>query len=122
MSKPIIITGRPITKKNSGRIIPAGRAHRIIPSKAFKDYETQALWQLKACKQRFSGAVSCQCLYYMPNKASWPDLIGLLQATSDILEAAGIIDNDRNITDYDGSKIVGVDKDNPRTEVILKSS
>lgn len=53
----------------------------------------------------------------MPDKRSWPDLVGLLQATSDILTKAKIIDDDKWIVHYDGSRIVGVDKAEPRTEI-----
>jgi Holliday junction resolvase RusA-like endonuclease len=53
----------------------------------------------------------------MPNRKSWPDLIGLLQATCDILEKAEIIVNDQYVTSLDGSRIVGVNKDNPRVEI-----
>jgi Holliday junction resolvase RusA-like endonuclease len=53
----------------------------------------------------------------MPNRSGWPDLIGVLQATCDILEKAGVIFNDRDITTFDGSRIVGVDKQNPRVEI-----
>lgn len=47
----------------------------------------------------------------------WPDLVGLLQATSDILTEAGIIDDDMWIANYDGSEIVGIDKANSRVEI-----
>lgn len=53
----------------------------------------------------------------MPDKRSWPDLVGLLQATSDILTKAKIIDDDKWIVHYDGSRIVGVDKTEPRVEI-----
>lgn len=56
----------------------------------------------------------------MPNRRSWPDLMGLLQATCDILESAGIIKNDRNVVSLDGSRIMGVDKKNPRAEIEIK--
>jgi Holliday junction resolvase RusA-like endonuclease len=56
-------------------------------------------------------------LYWLPDKRWWPDLIGLLQATSDILEKSGILENDRLIDDYDGSRIMGLDKQNPRVEI-----
>jgi len=48
-------------------------------------------------------------------------LIGLLQATSDILEKSGIIENDKLIDSYDGSRIVGIDKQNPRVEIEIKA-
>ena len=53
----------------------------------------------------------------MPDKRSWPDLVSLLQATSDILTKAKIIDDDKWIVHYDGSRIVGVDKAEPRAEI-----
>lgn len=53
----------------------------------------------------------------MPNWAHWPDLVGLLQATSDILTEAGIIDDDMWVANYDGSEIVGIDKANSRVEI-----
>lgn len=53
----------------------------------------------------------------MPDRRSRPDLINLEEATADILERAGIIINDRNIVSWDGSRIVGIDKQNPRVEI-----
>ncbi len=47
--------------------------------------------------------------------------VGLLQATSDILGTAGILENDRLIDNYDGSRIVGIDKVNPRTEIVIRA-
>jgi len=68
---------------------------------------------------RFTGRVAVKALYWMPDKRR-PDLINLEEATADILEAAGIIDNDRNIVSWDGSRIVGVDKENPRAEITIE--
>lgn len=55
--------------------------------------------------------------YYMPNRKGWPDLFGLVQATADILESAGIIEDDGYIAETDGSMIAGIDKENPRAIV-----
>ena len=63
--------------------------------------------------------INLQALYYMPDKRI-PDLLNLLQATADILEKARVIDNDKNIISFDGSRIIGVDKTNPRTEIIIE--
>ncbi len=45
----IVIRGRPITKKNHQRIIHNKRTGypQIIQSKAYRQYERDALWQLK---------------------------------------------------------------------------
>ena len=115
----IVIYGQPRTKKNSSQIAFKGNKRVILPSKAFKAYEKVALMQL-ARVQAVHGPVSVLCRYYLQNRAHWPDLVGLLQATSDILQAAGVIDNDKYIVNYDGSKIAGIDKDRPRAEITIQ--
>lgn len=113
----ITLKGRPATKKNSGRIITKNGKPIIIPSEAYKNYEDACMWQLAGKKLHISGIVVVECKYYLPNKRSWPDLIGLLQATSDILTKAKIIDDDKWICSYGESYIAGIDKENPRAEI-----
>ena len=115
----IVIQGQPRTKKNSSRIALINNRHVLLPSKAYKAYERVALIQL-ARVQAVRGPVSVLCRYYLQNRAHWPDLVGLLQATSDILQAAGVIDDDKYIVNYDGSKIAGIDKDRPRAEITIQ--
>lgn len=113
----ITLKGRPATKKNSGRIISRNGKPIIIPSEAYKNYEDACMWQLAGKKLHISGIIVVECKYYLPNKRSWPDLIGLLQATSDILTKAKVIDDDKWICSYGNSCIAGIDKDNPRVEI-----
>ena len=115
----LVVYGRPTTKKNSSRVVMAGKYPRVLPSKAYAQYEQDCLKQLQFFKQRahVSGPVVIRCRYYMPDERSWPDLVGLLQATSDILTDAKIIDDDKWIVHYDGSCIAGVDKSSPRVEI-----
>lgn len=113
----ITLKGRPATKKNSGRIVFKNGKRIIIPSEAYENYEDACLWQLAGKKLHISGIVVVECKYYLPNKRSWPDLIGLLQATSDILTKAGVIDDDKWICSYGDSCIAGIDKENPRAEI-----
>lgn len=40
-------------------------------------------------KDGFDKPIHVCCWYWLPDRWWWPDLIGLLQATSDILETAG---------------------------------
>ena len=115
----LVIMGQPRTKKNSSRIALTPDNKRVLlPSKAYKAYERVALIQL-ARVQAVHGPISVMCRYYLQNRAHWPDLVGLLQATSDILQAAKVIDDDKYIVNYDGSMIAGLDKDNPRVEIII---
>lgn len=115
----IVIYGQPRTKKNSSQIAFKGNKRVILPSKAFKEYEKVALMQL-ARVHAVHGPIAVRCRYYLQNRAHWPDLVGLLQATSDILQAAGVIDDDKYIVNYDGSMIAGIDRDRPRAEITIQ--
>lgn len=113
----ITFKGRPITKKNHGQLIRRNGKPCMIPSKAYREYEESCLWQLTGKKINMPGVVIVECMYYMPDKKSFPDLIGLLQATSDILTKARVIDDDKWICSYGNSRIAGYDKTNPRAEI-----
>lgn len=115
----IVILGQPRTKKNSSRIALINNKRVLLPSKAFKEYEKVALMQLTRV-QAVHGPIAVRCRYYLRNRAHWPDLVGLLQATSDILQSAGVIDDDKYIVNYDGSMIAGIDKDRPRAEITIQ--
>jgi len=105
----------------------------VIQSKQYLTYENDCLWQIKeqltiiGLQRRVPkpvlfpivGSISLQAFYYMPDKRV-PDLLNLLQATADILEKAKVIENDKNIVSFDGSRIAGVDKVNPRTEITIE--
>lgn len=122
MSPDIILPGRPATKKNHQQIFKTkGRTH-LAQSDFYLRYETECLWRLKGysgTRYKPNARINLCALYYMPDRRSWPDLIGLLQATSDILEKAGIYANDRDIVSYDGSRIAGIDKLRPRVEIFI---
>ncbi len=115
----IILKGRPITKKNSQIRTKHGP---IIQSKRYREYEKDCLWQLKGqnFKEFEDKPVHMKVLYYMPSRRSWPDMVGLMQATADILEKAGVYDNDRQIKSWDGTRIMGIDKHNPRADIIIR--
>lgn len=111
------IDGRPMTKKNSMTKTRYG----LIQSKQYRDYEKMALCQLMTQKPRGFRAIDCAARmnveYYMPNRKGWPDLFGLVQATADILEKAGIVEDDGYIADVAYSCIAGVDPVWPRAEI-----
>jgi len=117
----IVLLGRPVPKKNNSRIVRRGRFVSVIPSKAFVTYEESCLKQLKSYTEKHNGIMWVKCQYWLPDKRWYPDLVNLLSASHDILEKAGIIDNDRNIISVDGSQIMGFDKENPRAEITIIS-
>ncbi len=114
----IILPGRPATKKNS--MILNSEQLVPLPSRAFQRYEKQCLKALlvyrKIC---FTGNVHLCIHYWLPDRRWWPDLAGLIEATQDILEKAGIIENDRYVVSLDGTRIMGLDKGNPRAEILI---
>lgn len=111
------IDGRPVTKKNSMTKTRYG----LIQSKQYRDYEKMAMCQLMTQKPRSFRTIACAARmtakYYMPNRKGWPDLFGLVQATADILEKAGIVEDDGYIADVAYSCIAGVDPEWPRAEI-----
>jgi Holliday junction resolvase RusA-like endonuclease len=117
----IILPGRPVPKKNHGRIVRRGARPKLLPSEAYERYETECLWRLKTYRgPRFSGPVHLRARYWLPNRKWWPDLAGLIQATQDILQAAEILDDDKHVVLLDGSEIAGLDKANPRAEITIE--
>jgi len=118
----LILKGRPITKKNSQIPIKTKSGkYFIIQSKQYRNYEKDCLWQIKEqyfMQPTIIEKVNLKVLYYMPDRRV-PDLLNLLAATSDILEKAKVIENDREVVSLDGSRIMEHDKENPRAEVFI---
>lgn len=67
-----------------------------------------------------NGWLHVQVDYWLPDRAHWPDLTGLTQATGDILQKAGLIEDDKYIALWDGTRIAGLDKSNPRAEITIR--
>ena len=116
----LILKGRPITKKNSQIPIKtkSGKFF-IIQSKQYRAYEKDCLLQImtqQLMTPPLIGRLHLRAWYYMPDKRR-PDLLNLLQATADIVEKAKVIENDKDIVSFDYSRIMGVDKENPRVEI-----
>lgn len=113
----LVILGAPRTKKNSQRIVPAGKGYHLLPSKAYEQYETAALWQIRRPREPINRRVNVKCVYYMPTRRT-VDLCNLLEATCDILVRAGVLadDNSSIVAGHDGSR-VEYSKGNPRAEI-----
>ena len=115
------INGEPRTKKNSQRIFyRKGQVPFIAPSKAYKEYERQALWQLRPRpRQPIQKPVAVKCVFYMKTKRK-VDLVNLLEAVCDILVTGNILadDNSSIVVSHDGSRVL-YDKNNPRAEIII---
>lgn len=117
----IILYGDPRTKKNSARILKSHSGGRFVaPSKAYVDYETDCLRQIKRPHSPISARVNVRCVYYMKT-ARRVDLANLIEATCDILVKAKVLadDNSQIVAAHDGSR-VDYDKKNPRAEIWIE--
>lgn len=135
MAEPysFIIYGHPATKKNSS-VLVQGQA-RLLPSKAYREYEKlfrQQLMRLPQPLPHFQTGVYVLAKYWLKDKAHWPDVTGLLQATADIISDdykviygkrqlihRWLLSDDRIIKKWGESRIAGVDRNNPRVEVTI---
>lgn len=92
----------------------------MIQSEHYRRYERDCLKQLAAYQgPRFDGPVRLTARYWLRD-GHRPDLVNLLQATCDILEKARVIKNDKHIVSLDGSGIAGIDRQNPRAEIVIE--
>lgn len=117
------IPGRPYTKKNSGRYVGKGR---FLPSKQYETYRDMAIPVLTAQKRNLKlieaigYPVRVTVFYTMENRSAWPDLVGLMQATADLLEETGILENDRFIVSWGNSHVGAVDKEHAGAEILIE--
>ena len=128
------IYGQPATKKNSATML-AGRPG-MLPSKAYRKYEKHCreainLLRYKMRLPHFLWPVRLQVHYYLESEAHYPDLVGLMQATADIISdeyktidhhrklvCPWLLADDRIIKNWDGTRLF-VDRKNPRAEIII---
>ena len=118
--------GQPVTKKNSLRKYKSV----VLPSRAFVEYEKACHLQIsRLAIPHITEPLVMTVKYYLHNKRR-PDLLGLLQATSDILQdeykrvggkrvcvKEWLYTDDALIYGYGDSRIVGIDRANPRAEI-----
>ncbi len=102
------------------RIISCAGRPRLIQSKAYLQYEEDCLKQITGdMKKCIDVPIAVTCLYWLKDKRI-PDLLNLMAASHDLLQKAEVIKDDKLIISVDGSRIMGVDKYNPRCEISIK--
>lgn len=128
----VVIPGQPATKKNSAVVV---RSHAcLLPSAAYRAYERHCRETLMAMGRlpHYTLPVQMCCRYYLKDRAHWPDLVGLMQATADIISderrkiggkmvttREWLLSDDRIIKSWDGTEIAGIDKARPRVEIVI---
>jgi Holliday junction resolvase RusA-like endonuclease len=112
------LSGSIRSKKNSKQFYKIRGRRIIVPSEAYKKWEGCARHELFIFK--YQNKIECTFLpvhitaifYYSGPR---PDLQGAMESLADCIQGV-IIDNDKQIESWDGSRMVH-DKDNPRTVV-----
>lgn len=115
------VKGKPITKKNSMRIVSNRKTGKPfpIPSKAYEAYKRVFLMQVKRIKEAIDKPVNVQAVYYMPTRHR-VDITNLMSATHDLLVDANVLvdDDSKIVKSVDGSRVL-YDKENPRVEIVI---
>lgn len=120
----VVIPGRPITKKNSGRLIRAKGRVIPIPSKAVEKWTRAAVKDIRAAARRaglspMAWPVSMRALFFRSVSVDAPgDLQNYINAACDALQHGGAVTNDQFIRAHDGSRL-RYDKARPRVEITL---
>lgn len=120
----LTIFGAPRTKKTHSRIFRAGRTGRprIMPSAAHEAWYAVASaavvhWRTANRVATITDPVNVRALFY--REALTGDTCGYYQALADLLERTGVLENDRLIASWDGSRLLK-SKENPRIEVMIE--
>lgn len=122
----VVIEGQPVSKKNSQQIVMNPKTKRpfVMPSKAYKVYEKEALKQIEDQISSIDGYYlpidgPCEvvCKFYMETRRK-VDLTNLLESADDILVRGGVLEDDNCtvIVSHDGSRVL-YDKERPRVEI-----
>jgi Holliday junction resolvase RusA-like endonuclease len=95
----IIITGRPYSKKNSRQSRQArtrtGKLYSYMaPGENYASFRQDALYQLLTVKERFSGAVQIDYIFYRKGK-ELQDVDNAICSINDVLQDAKIIADDK---------------------------
>ena len=115
------ILGPPRTKKNHQRIGRVRGRPVIFQARTAEGWEEIAVIQLRAVwklRPPCPTPVAMRAMVYREKDTG--DLGNYLAAICDALERAGIVENDRLIQSFDGSRL-RLDRENPRVEIDLEA-
>ena len=112
----------PKTKKNNQQILYNSKTKKpfVAQNKAYKQYEKDAGWFVRWRNLPIKQPVNVRCIFYRKDVIRC-DLTNLLEAIDDILVKYGVLadDNFNIIAGHDGSRVF-VDRENPRTEIVIE--
>ena len=96
------IIGRPISKKNNRRNF----RNISLPPKAYGPFEKSAVQQLSIYNIKYTGLLKVHYVFHMKGRLD-TDVDNMMAGINDILQVAGIIENDKFIIDGTFKKVAG---------------
>lgn len=115
------IEGSTPSKKNSRQCFVKNGRMINIPSKRYKEWHDQAMWQLKGVK-RLNPPYELLCVFYFKDRRP-RDLDNALASVCDLLKDAEIIqDDDAKLLTKITAVYGGVSKNSPRVKVEIHSA
>ena len=119
----LTISGPPRTKKTSNVMALAGGRRIVLPSAAWRKWVKSAeiTTNHEAIGALYANGpilcpVSCRALFYRDARRG--DLVGFMQGLADLLEQRQILENDRLIESWVGTRLL-LDRARPRVEVVI---
>lgn len=115
----VVLYGDVKPKKNSRRLVRAGRKRVSLPSAAFEAWAQYAGLQLNRAWRglpSLTGPVAVKALIY--RRRDTGDLDNMLASVGDLLQTCRVLANDRQIRSWDGSRLL-LDRHVPRVEITV---
>ncbi|MHC5064958.1 MAG: RusA family crossover junction endodeoxyribonuclease [Planctomycetota bacterium] len=127
---PVTIRGRLIGKKNAKKVAKRGGFCRLVAKKEWTEYHALAMDALMLHKHRMlqaghrfpiEGAVHVVWYYHPPSHVR-PDYTAVCETVGDLIQATdkggiGFIHDDKQILTMDGSRLMEIDKLEPRITI-----
>jgi Holliday junction resolvase RusA-like endonuclease len=116
----IILRGRIPSKKNSKIIVCRGKYPILLSSPAYNTWNEEQLWYLKGLRcPRSIEKCKVDITFYAPDKRA-TDLSNKTESIMDLLVDAGILKDDNwYVVSELTLRFGGVDKENPRAEILI---
>jgi Holliday junction resolvase RusA-like endonuclease len=118
----LVLLGAPRTKKNSSRVLRFGRKNRIVPSAPYLRWRDAVVPQLErawAGHAPIAFPVNVAALFF--RDAARGDAVGYYQGLADALEEAHVVEDDKWIVTWDGSRLAK-DAERPRVELEIRGA
>lgn len=112
----ITIPGRVPSKKNSKRIFRRGGRTIVLPSEGYERWKKQALKVIK--KKLIPSPYYVTYIFRMKGKAR-SDLDNMIASVNDVLQDAGVLDDDNNILEIEASK--QGEEEEYKTEIFIET-